>query len=747
MTTVYRTCTLCEATCGLTIELDGPRIASIRGDAADPFSRGYICPKAHGLGAFHDDPDRLRAPMVRKHGALVAVSWAEAFATAIELLDGVRTRHGKDAVAVYLGNPSAHSVDLLLYLPALVRALGTRQRYSASTLDQMPTQVVAAAMYGGGLTIPVPDLDRTARLVIFGGNPLVSNGSLMTAPDVRGRLDAIRQRGGTVIVVDPRRTETAARADEHIFIRPGTDAYLLLAMLQVLFAEGLTTLGAAAALVDGEAAVRAIVAPWTPERVAGLTGVAAETIRRLARDHAAAPSAVCYGRVGTTCQEFGTLASWALQLVNIVTGNLDRVGGTMFTNPAVAPGRYRRQASARAPRYASRVRKLPEVFGELPVATLADEILTPGDGRVRAIVTVAGNPLLSAPGAGRLATAFADLEVRIAIDPYVNETTRLADVILPPPSPLERPAYDVALYQLAIRNIARWSPPALPRPDGHPAEWEIVLTLAKGLTGMAAASLTMADDAVTREAIARELAELPADLRPGSGLAANAGAGGADAVLAALRPLGGPERLIDLFLRLGPYGDHFGARPEGLTLERLRAHAHGLDLGPLAPRLPEVLRTPGGRIDLVPPAIVGDLPRLEAAFARPAPALVLINRRELRSNNSWMHNLVPLIKGPDRCTLRVHPDDAARLGLADGSRARVRSRVGEVIAPVEITDEVMPGVISLPHGYGHDLPGVRMDVARRRAGVNVNLLSDDERIDLPSGNAALNGVPVDVAPL
>ncbi|HVK72759.1 MAG TPA: molybdopterin-dependent oxidoreductase [Kofleriaceae bacterium] len=736
MPTVHRTCTLCEATCGLSIEIgdDGRTLGTIRGDAADPFSQGYLCPKAHGLGAFHDDPDRLRAPLIRKGGELVPASWDEAFAAAIAGLDGVRRRHGQDAIAVYLGNPSAHSVDLLLYLPALIRALGTRQRYSASTLDQMPAQVVAAALYGGALTIPVPDVDRTDRLLILGGNPVVSNGSLMTAPDMKGRLDAIRRRGGKVVVIDPRRTETAARADEHVFIRPGTDAYFLLAMIHVLVGEGLVAPGAAAPHLDHLDEVSAIAARFAPERVAARTGIAADTIRRLAREQAAAPTAACYGRVGTTCQEFGTLASWAVQLVNILTGNLDRPGGTMFTTPAVAPGHRRRPTEKRGPRYTSRVRQLPEVFGELPIATLADEILEPGEGRVRALLTVAGNPLLSAPGAGRLATALAELDFRVAIDPYVNETTRLADVILPPPSPLERPAYDVALYQLAVRDVARWSPPALPRPAGHPAEWEIALTLAKGLMGMSAAPLAMADDVVTREAVARELADLPAP------------APTADDVMALLGPNGGPERLIDFYLRVGPHGDQLGGRADGLTLDRLRAHPHGLDLGALRPRLPEVVRTVGHRIDLTPPTIVADLARLEDALDRAAPELVLINRRSLRSNNSWMHNLTPLIKGPERCTLRVHPDDAARFGLVAGGRARVTSRVGEVVAPVEITDELMPGVVSLPHGFGHDLPGVRLAVARQHAGVNVNLLSDDALLDRPSGNAALNGVAVAIAP-
>ena len=723
MATLYRTCPLCEATCGIAIEVEDGEVRGIRGDADDPFSRGYLCPKAYGLKALHEDPDRLRRPRVRTDGVLREASWDEALSTAIARIADVRARHGKDSVAIYLGNPSAHSLDALLYLPALIRALGTRQRYSASSADQLPAMVMAATMFGGGLTIPIPDLDRTSRLMILGGNPAVSNGSLMTAPDVRGRLEAIRRRGGRVVVIDPRRSETAARASEHQFIRPGGDAFLLLAICQVLFAEERVTLGRAADHVRGLDEVRAIAARFPPERVAARVGIDADTIRRLAREHAGAGPAACYGRIGTTCQEFGTLASWAVTLVNVLTGNLDRAGGMMFPTPAVQPGRHRRRGDARFGRFASRVLGLPEMFGELPVATLADEILTQGEGRVRAVVTVAGNPLVSAPNAGRLAEAFADLELRVAVDPYVNATTRLADVILPPPSPLARGTYDVALYQLAVRNVAKYAPPTFAPPDGQPAEWEILLTLAKGLAGMAAAPLAAADEVVARELVDRELADAP-EPRPDR-----------DGLLAAIGGRRGPERLLDALLRLGPYA---------LDLDRLAAHPHGLDLGALEPRLPGVLRTPDGRIDLAPAMIVADLPRLEAALDRPAPELVLIGRRHLRSNNSWMHNLVPLIKGPDRCTLLVHPDDATRLGLADGGRARVASRVGAVIAPVEVSDEVMPGVVSLPHGFGHDLPGVEMTVARGHAGVNVNLLSDDELRDAPSGNAAFNGVAVTV---
>jgi anaerobic selenocysteine-containing dehydrogenase len=736
----FATCPFCEATCGITVDVDDRgRVDSVRGDVDDPFSRGYICPKAHGLKTLTEDGDRLRRPLRRSGRDFVEVSWDEALGEAVDRLLDVRKRHGNDAVAIYLGNPSAHSLDAMLYAPVLIRALGTRQRYSASSADQLPKMVSAALMFGRGLAIPIPDIDRTQHLLILGGNPLVSNGSLMTAPDVKRRLEEIQRRGGKVIAIDPRRSETAERASEHHFLRPGTDALFLLAMVETLFAEDRVRLGALDGRVRGLDQVRALSAQFPAERVADRCGIPAATIRRLAREQADAPSAACYGRIGTTCQEFGTLASWAVDLVNVLTGNLDRAGGAMFTSPAAMPGRHKKRSGARFGRFRSRVHGLREMFGELPVTTLADEILTPGEGQVRALVTVAGNPLLSAPNSGRLAEAVASLELRIAVDFYVNETTRLADLILPPPGPLERASYDVALYQLAVRNVAKFSPPVLPRAAGRPAEWEILLGLAKGVQGMGAAPMSAADDVVAHELARREIAEL-AERDP----EALGGMTAAEA-LAAVGERRGPARLIDLLLRIGPAGDRFGRAPGGLNLDALLARPHGVDLGPLVPCLDDALATTDGRIDLAPDDIVGDVARLAASLDRAVPEVVLIGRRHLRSNNSWMHNLTPLIKGPERCTLLVHPDDAARLSLRDGGRARVTSRVGEVIAPVEVTDEVMPGVVSLPHGFGHDRPGSRLEVASRHPGVNVNLLSDDAAVDVPSGNAAFNGVAVSLA--
>jgi anaerobic selenocysteine-containing dehydrogenase len=736
----HRTCPFCEATCGLEIETDGREVVSVRGDADDAFSHGFICPKAYGIKQLHDDPDRLTAPLVRRDGELVETSLDEAFEEIDRRLSPILTEHGRNAVAVYVGNPNAHNLSALLYGPAWLRALGTQNLYSASTVDQMPKQVSAGLMFGTMLSIPVPDVDRCGHLVLLGANPLVSNGSLLTAPDMRGRLRRIRERGGRVVVIDPRRSRTADEADEHHFIRPGTDALLLAALACTLVEEGLEAPGRLAELCNGLDLVRELVRGFPPETVAEACGIEAVEIRRMARELAAADRAAVYARIGTCTQEFGTLASWLVDVLNVLTGNLDREGGAMFTRAAVgqrnssgAPGSGR---GVRFGRWASRVRGLPEVYGELPVACLAEEIETPGEGRVRALITVAGNPLVSTPNAGRLERAVETLDFMLAVDLYVNETTRHADVILPGPEPLEKSHYDVALYQLAARNVANYSPPVM-EGDGSP-EWELLLRLAGVVTGQGPnADVDALDRLVIETLVGRDVA------LPGSPVE------GRDPgeLLEALEPRRGPERLLDFMLRTGPYGDGFGNDPQGLTLEVLERNPHGVDLGPLEPRLPDALRTPSGRIELAPEAMVEDVERLRAALRRPRNGgLVLIGRRQLRSNNSWMHNLPALVKGKERCTMHVHPEDAERLGLEDGRRALLRSAAGRLEAPVEITDAIMPGVVSIPHGWGHDAPGARLSVAAEHAGVNSNRLADESMVEPLSGNAILNGIPVEVGP-
>lgn len=733
----YRTCPLCEATCGLEITTRGESVVKIRGDADDVFSQGYVCPKGTQLGALYADPDRLRRPLVKRDGRHVEVDWDEAFAAVERGLLPLLERHGRNAVALYLGNPTVHNLAGSLYVRPLIKALGTHNLYSASTVDQMPKHVSSGLLFGDPGAMPVPDLDRTDYLLMLGANPLESNGSLCTAPDFPGRLKALRERGGRLVVVDPRRTRTAAVADEHHFVRPGTDALLLVAMLNVVFEEGLVSLGSVGEWVDGAEVIAGAVAGFTPERVAPRCGVPAETIRRLARELAAADRAAVYGRIGTHTVAFGTLASWAVDALNIVTGNLDRPGGAMF--PLAAHTRAGKPGGRgfRTGRWRSRVRDLPEVRGEIPIATLADEIETDGPDRVRALVTFAGNPVLSAPEGERLDAALGGLDFMVSVDIYCNETTRHADVILPPPSSLESSHYDLAFYGISVRNVANYSPPLFPAKG--PSEADILARLSLLLSGQGAS----ADPCVLHDMLVRGLVEQQVS-REGSKVHGR----DAEEILAAVAHRKAPDALLDVMLRTGEYGDGFGADPDGLSLERLEAHPHGIDLGPLAPRVPEVLRTESGRIELTREEILGDLQRLAAFLEAPdETGLVLVGRRHLRSNNSWMHNLAPLVSGRDRCTLQLHPDDAVRLGLENGKSARVSSRAGTVQVPVEVTDEVMPGVVSLPHGWGHDRDGARLAVAREHAGVNSNHLTDGHPLDPLSGNAVLNGIPVEVAPV
>jgi anaerobic selenocysteine-containing dehydrogenase len=769
MRTAIRTCPLCEATCGLTLEVDDATrsVGRVRGDAEDVFSRGFLCPKGVGLKELHEDPDRVRTPLLKQpDGTFAAATWDEAFAVIAERLPPVLEVGGRNAVAAYLGNPGAHNLGALVFGRVLLKALGTRNVFSASTVDQYPKQMASALMFGTGTTVPVPDLDRTDFLLVMGANPLASNGSLMTAPDARGRLRAIRARGGRIVVVDPRRTRTAAEADEHLFITPGTDGLLLMALLQVLFAEGLDA-PLDPALYAGLDEVRALCADFTPDAVAGATGIPAVRIVALARGLAGASSAAVYGRIGTTTQAFGTLTSWLVDVVNAVTGNLDRPGGAMFPRVAAGgantkgePGRGRGFAHGR---WQSRVRGLGEVLGELPVAVLAEEIETPGEGQVRALITLAGNPVVSTPNADRLEGALEELDFMVSVDIYVNETTRHADVILPAPSALERSHYDLALYTFAVRDVANFSPPVFPV-EG-PDEWEVLLRLTGVATGQGAdADVAAIDRFVAHEAIRRETTTVGSPILGADAaaiLAAYEGDGDED--LAGLR---GPERMLDVLLRCGPYGAGYpslglagpglpagavGAADgcAGLSIAALLAAPHGIDLGALEPRLPEVLRTASGQVELAPAVLTADVARLWDALAagREEGAMVLVGRRDLRSNNSWMHNLPGLVSGPARCTAWVHPTDAERLGLVDGEPVAVTARTGTIEVPVQVTEDVMPGVVSIPHGWGHGVPGSRMAVAGAHAGANSNVLCDEQVVEPLSGTAVLNGIPITLAPV
>jgi len=738
--TKYRICPFCEATCGVVLEVEGREVRSIRGDADDVFSQGFLCPKATALRDLDADPDRLREPLVRRAGRLVPVSWDEAFAEVETRLLPIIEQHGSDAVGLYLGNPSVHNVGLTIYGQALARALRTRNIYSASTVDQIPKQLASGLMFGGFTTVAVPDIDRCDFLMILGANPFESNGSLWTVPDFPGRLRALQQRGGRCVVIDPRRTRTARAADEHLFLRPGRDAWFLAAIVHTLFAEDLVRLGHLEPITAGVAELRAALHEFTPEAAAPRCGIDAATIRRLARELAAAPRAAVYGRIGTCTQEFGTLASWLIDVCNVLTGNLDREGGVMFplaagfaANSHGTPGVGR---GVRTGRRTSRVRGAPEVQGELPAVCLAEEIETPGEGQIRALFTVAGNPVLSTPDGPGLSRALDKLELMISLDIYLNETTRHADVIFPGLSPLEQPHFDAVFPQFGYRNAVRWSPAVFP-PGERPLEWQTLLRLAAIIGGQGAqADVAMLDDFVALSQVQRAVGD------PNSPIHGR----DPDEILQALQPQRGPQRLVDLALRSGPYGDGFGSHPEGLSIAKLLAQPHGIDLGALQPRLPAALRTPSGRIELAPPMLLQDLPRLQAV-ASTADSLVLVGRRHLRSNNSWMHNLPGLAGGRPRCTLQIHPHDAAARGLQDGGQARVSGASGSVDALVEVTDAMMPGVVSLPHGWGHDEPETKLEVAARQPGVNSNRLADTARLDPLSGNAVLNGIPVEIAAL
>ena len=703
-TTHLHTCTLCEASCGIVVSVEDGRITDVRGDKDDPHSRGYICAKARAIVDVHDDPDRLKRPIVRTPDGWKEVGWDEAFDLVARRLRDVRAAHGRDAVAVYQGNPSAHNFGLLTMGQMLFRGLRTHSLFSASSVDQLPHMLASYLMLGHQWMLPVPDVDHTDLFICVGANPAASNGSLMTAPNIKGRIKAIRERGGRVVMIDPRRTESAALADEHIALRPGTDALLLLSMAHVLFAEGLVKLTRPAEGIDE---LRAAAAGFAPEDTAVATGVDPDVVRSLARSLATTPRAVLYGRVGVSTQEFGGLCCWLLVALNALTGHLDEVGGAMFPTPAVdllrmssalgAGGSYGKRRT--------RVRGLPEVGGELPVAVLAEEIETPGAGQIRALITSAGNPVLSSPNGPRLERALPQLDFFVAIDWYLNETTRFADVILPPTAHLERSHYDVLFLSFAVHNSAKYSPAVFERAPDQRHDWEICVEL---LTRTIRVPIV---GGLLRRALLRS----------------------------------GPEGTLAMALATGPHGLGRG----GVSLRRLRREPHGVDLGALRPRLPRLLRTRGKKVQLAPQPFLDDLARLRNRlneWNEHPDGLVLIGRRHLRSNNSWMHNSPTLVegKGQPRCALLVHPADAEANGLADGDVATVTSAAGSVDAPVEISDEMRPGVVSLPHGWGHHRDGARLQVAARNAGVSLNDVTDEQFVDVLTGTAALSGIPVTI---
>ncbi|HDS1756414.1 MULTISPECIES: molybdopterin oxidoreductase family protein [unclassified Pseudomonas] len=694
----HRACHLCEAICGLNIEVshesDGEaRISAIKGDPQDPFSRGHICPKAVALQDIQDDPDRLRQPHRRVGERWQAISWEEAFALAADKLWSIQQAHGRNAVAVYQGNPSVHNYGLMTHSNYFLGLLKTRNRFSATSVDQLPQHLTSYLMYGHGLLLPIPDIDHTDFMLILGGNPLASNGSIMTVPDVEKRLKALKARGGQLVVVDPRRSETAAMADRHLFVRPGGDAALLCGLLNTLFDEGLAR--GSHLPVNGLEQVRTAIKPFTAEAMSAQCGIDAASIRQLARDFAAADKAVCYGRMGVSTQAFGTLCHWLVQVINLVTGNLDRRGGALCTEPAV--DLVASTSGGHFNAWQSRVSGLPEYAGELPVAALAEEMLTPGEGQVRALVTVAGNPVLSTPNGRQLDAALQGLEFMLSIDLYINETTRHADLILPSTSALENDHYDSTFNLLAVRNVTRFNRAILAKPAGALHDWEIFVGLAQAFA---------------------KRAELE------------------------LKPTMAPAQMIDLALRKGRYGDE---SPRKLSLETLDQYPHGLDLGPLGANLRGRLATASNAVEAAPQIVLEDLRRLAECVPAVAGDLLLIGRRHVRSNNSWMHNYHRLVKGKPRHQLLMHPQDMRQRQLEDGQRVRIRSRTGDLEVEVQACEDIMPGVVSLPHGFGHGRQGVNLQIAQAQPGISANDLTDERLRDAVSGNAALNGVPVHVS--
>lgn len=697
--THYRACHLCEAICGLEIKTQGDQVLSIKGDKNDPVSHGYICPKATAIADIHTDPDRIKKPMKRVGEEWLEISWDEAINLTAEKLVQTQEVHGNNAVGFYAGNPGVHNYGNLTHGPVLRRAIKTRNNYSATSLDQLPHQLVSYAMYGHQFFIPIPDIDRTQLMVIFGGNPMASNGSLMTVPNAPKRLKAIQARGGKFVVVDPRRSETAEVADQHVFVRPGKDAYVLMAMINTLFTQGWVKKSHLDDKLSGMQDVRAAVSGFSLELAEAQSGISAATIRELTEALATTDQAVIYGRMGVSVQEFGALCQWAIQIINILIGALDSVGGAMITAPAFGYVKKGLNGAGHFNAFRSRVSGLPEFAGELPAVAIAEEILTPGEGQIKAMVTIAGNPVNSSANSNDMEKAFASLDFYVAFDFYINATTRHAHVILPPTSPLEHDHYDIAFLRLAVHNSARYNAPVFEPANDSMHDWQIF------------------------NAVAARVADIKGT---------------------EFRPLPAPHEMIDHGLKMELYGA--AQNPEvALDLEKLKASPHGVDLGPLAPSLAERLCTDDDMINCAPDFLIKDLERLAEATKNADPdSLLLIGRRHVRSNNSWMHNYHRLVKGKPRWQLMMHPDDLAARGISDEAQVTIESRVGSVTTTVLATDEVMPGVVSLPHGWGHNKKGVKMAIASEQLGVNCNELTDDKLIDKLCGNAVLNGVPVEV---
>ena len=747
--THFRTCNLCEAMCGIEIKHQGDDILSIKGDKQDPLSHGHICPKAIALKDLHLDKDRLKHPMLKTDNGWERISWQKAFGLFSKKVKLTQQEYGRDSVGVYLGNPSVHNHGTLLTVLPFLKALRTKKRFSATSNDQLPHMLANLKLFGHQALFPIPDIDHTDLFICLGSNPMASNGSLMSAPGIQKRLKTIQDRDGKVIIIDPRKTETAHIADEHLFITPGSDCLLLLAMLQSLFAENLVDIGRLDSYCDDLSQVKLACESFTPESVSKQTGIAATRIKALAHNLATTPRAVLFGRMGTSTQEFGGVSTWLIYLLNILTGHLDQRGGMMFTKPAADMVEVAALAGQKGhfDRYQSRVRGLPEFSGELPASTLAEEILTPGEGQIRTMITLAGNPVLSSPNGRKLEEAFDSLDFMVSIDFFINETTCHADLILPPTGPLEHSHFDLAFNMISVRNIAKYSDALFrPEPDTR-HDWQILMEMTRRLEGRNWRSR------IEAEAKYQVMSKLGADglldifLRTGPyGTRIPATERIGSFLMEISQDLLKPHNPLRRLLAMGPYSSANRSLQKDLNLSSLSCYPHGIDLGPLQPCFPERIYHQNQRIPLAPTCFIDDLKRVHEVFDNPSShhPMRLIGRRHVRCNNSWLHNSQRLIKGNDRCTLIVHPKDASKLKLKDGAMAKVTSNVGSIDVPVEISDGIMQGVVSIPHGWGHHRKGAQLSVAETKPGVSMNDITDDQHVDTLSGTSVLNGVPVTV---
>jgi anaerobic selenocysteine-containing dehydrogenase len=692
----YRTCNLCEAMCGLEITYKEKKVISIVGDKKDPLSKGFICPKSLALKDLYEDPDRLKTPIKRTENGWQEISWSEAFDEVEIQIKKIQEKYGNNAVATYQGNPNVHNVGSMLYGGPFLKSLKTKQKYSATSADQLPHHIASLKMFGHQMLIPIPDIERTDYLLILGANPGASNGSLLTAPGFPQKIKSIQKRGGKVINIDPRFTETSKISSQHLYINPGKDALFLLSLLHVIFDQGIEGKTHLSNYLKGLEEIKEIVKEYSPKKTALLIGIDSLEIQKIAKDFMNSKTAVCYGRMGVSTQEYGGICQWLINVLNIVTNNMDKVGGAMFTKPAIDLV-YMTGIQGKVgnfDRYRSRVHNLPEYSGELPVATLADEILTEGEGQIKMFICTAGNPVLSAPNGKKMEKALEKLDFMVSIDIYLNETSKYANIILPTTNGLETLHYDLVFHQLAIRNTAKLSEVLFEKDENQKHDWQILNELTERITEKKN-SLT-------------------------------------------------PEMMLDNMFQYSPY------KEANLSVNKLKENPNGIDLGSLQPLLIKRIFTVDKKINVSPKIFIDDLKRLNKELCKDTKEeetkypFALIGRRHLRNNNSWMHNSKLLMKGKNRCTVLMSSKDANNLSITDHQKIKIISNVGSIELPVEISDEMKEGVLSIPHGFGHNRNGTKIKLAEENAGESINDLTDDNKIDKLTGNANFSGTRVKV---